>query len=178
MEEVKEKRSVGRPKKYFNTKKVYTWVDEGEWARAKQDFKKWEDAYEKCKVLTGSDYETLEDYEAELRSNHPDLDKLDIRQLYILEGKDRQEYERAFRELKSVNKPPIDKDHYTVTIPVERAEEYSRYLSIANNFNEIRKTDTTVNVMVLPQLTNNKVVFDVRMGRLIPNAYMFTQSYK
>lgn len=120
----------------------------------------------------------MEEYEVELRSNHPDLDKLDIRQLYILEGKDRQEYERAFRELKSVNKPPIDKDHYTVTIPVERAEEYSRHLSIANNFNEIRKTDTTVNVMVLPQLTNNKVVFDVRTGALRVNAYMFTQDYK
>ncbi|MGB1454415.1 MAG: hypothetical protein ACPG7A_03025 [Flavobacteriaceae bacterium] len=176
--EVKEKKSVGRPRKWMDTKKVYTWIDEGEWARAKQDFKKWEDAYEKCKVLTGSDYETLEEYEVELRSNHPDLDKLDIRQLYILEGKDRQEYERAFRELKSVNKPPIDKDHYTVTIPVERAEEYSRHLSIANNFNEIRKTDTTVNVMVLPQLTNNKVVFDVRTGALRVNAYMFTQDYK
>lgn len=176
--EVKEKKSVGRPRKWMDTKKVYTWIDEGEWARAKQDFKKWEDAYEKCQVLTGSDYETLEEYEVELRSNHPDLDKLDIRQLYILEGKDRQEYERAFRELKSVNKPPIDKDHYTVTIPVERAEEYSRHLSIANNFNEIRKTDTTVNVMVLPQLTNNKVVFDVRTGALRVNAYMFTQDYK
>jgi hypothetical protein len=32
----------------MDTKKVYTWIDEGEWARAKQDFKKWEDAYEKC----------------------------------------------------------------------------------------------------------------------------------
>lgn len=46
--EVKEKKSVGRPRKWMDTKKVYTWIDEGEWARAKQDFKKWEDAYEKC----------------------------------------------------------------------------------------------------------------------------------
>ena len=176
--EIKEKRSVGRPKKYFDTKKVYTWLDESEWARAKQDYKKWEEAYEKCKVLTGSDYETLEEYESELRSNHPDLDKLDIRQLYILEGKDRQDYEKAFRDLNSVSKPPIDKGHYTVKIPVEKAEEYSRYLSIANNFNDLRKNDNTINVMVLPQITNNKIVFDVRMGRIIVNAYRFTQSYK
>ena len=176
--ELKEKRSVGRPKKYFDTKKIYTWVDEGEWARAKQDYKKWEEAYEKCKTLTGSDYETLDEFEVELRSNHPELDKLDIRQLYILEGKDRTDYEKAYHDLNSVSKPPIDKEHYTVKIPVEKAEEYSRWLSIANNFNDLRKNDNTINVMVLPQITNNKIVFDVRMGRLIPNAYMFTQSYK
>jgi hypothetical protein len=47
MKQVKEKRSVGRPKKYFDTNKVYTWLDESEWARAKQEYKKWEEAYEK-----------------------------------------------------------------------------------------------------------------------------------
>ena len=178
MEEVKEKRSVGRPKKYFDTKKVFTWVDESEWARAKQDYKKWEEAYEKCKKLTGTDFETLEEFEVKLRSNHPDLDKLDIRQLYILEGKDRQDFEKAFRDLKAINKPNTDKETYTVKIPVEKAEEYSRYLSITNNFNDLRKNDNTINVMVLPQITNNKIVFDVRLGSLRPNSYLFAQSYK
>ena len=176
--EVKEKKSIGRPRKYMDTKKVYSWFDESEYSKAKTQYKKWEEAYTTCKTLTGSEYETLEEYEAELRSKHPELDKLDIRQLYILEGKERIDFEKAFRDLKAVSKPDLSKETYTIKIPVEKAEEYSRYLSIANNFNEIRKNDTTVNVMVLPQITNNKVVFDVRMGRLIPNAYLFTQDYK
>ncbi len=176
--EVKEKKSIGRPRKYMDTKKVYSWFDESEYQKAKTQYKKWEEAYETCKTLTGSEYETLEEYEAELRTKHPELDKLDVRQLYILEGKEREDFEKAFRDLNAVSKPIISKENYTVKIPVEKAEEYSRYLSIANNFNEIRKNDTTVNVMVLPQITNNKVVFDIRMGRLIPNAYLFTQDYK
>lgn len=176
--EVKEKRLKGRPKKYFDTNKVYEWLDESTWERAKQDYKKWEDAYETCKILTGSNYETLEEYETELRSKYPDLRALEIHQLYILEGKERKEYEKAFTDLKRVSKPPIDKETYTIKIPVERAEEYSRYLSIANVFNDIRRTDNTVNVMMLPQLTNNKIVYDVRSGRLLPNAYLFVGNYK
>lgn len=176
--EVKEKRNVGRPRKYMDVKKIYEWVDESEWARAKQQYKTWQDAFETCKALTGSEYESLDQFEIELRKRHPELDKLDIRQLYILEGRDREYYEKAFCDLDRVNKPDISKETYTVKIPVERAEEYSRYLSIANNFNDLRKADNTINVMVLPQITNNKVIFDVRRGMLIPNAYMFTQDYK
>jgi len=176
--QVKEKKAVGRPRKWMDTKKIYTWLDESEWARAKQQYKVWEEAFEACKALTGSEYETLEEYEADLRSRHPELDKLDIRQLYILENKVRVDFEKAFRDLKAISKPDISKEKYEVKIPVERAEEYSRYLSIANNFNELRKTDNTINVMVLPQITNNKILFDVRTAKCQPNAYLFVQNYK
>ena len=176
--DVKDKKSVGRPKKYFDTKRVYEWVDENEWARAKQQHKVWKAAKQTCKTLTGSDYETLDEFDSNLRTKHPDLDKLDIQQLYILNGLDRNEYKKAFRELNAVSNPSIDKETYTVRIPVEKADEYARYLSIANNFNEIRKNDNTINVMVLPQITNNKIVFDVRQGRVVPNAYLFTQDAK
>ena len=176
--EVKEKRLKGRPKKYFSTDKVYEWIDETEFTRAKQQFNVWQEAYTTCKVLTGSEFETLEDYEKDLRNRHPELDKLDIRQLYILEGRDRTDFEKAFRDLKAVSKPSIDKETYTVRIPVERAEEYARYLSIANNFNDLRVDDNTINVMLLPQITNNKIVFNVRSGKVEPNAFLFTQDYK
>lgn len=176
--EVKEKRLKGRPKKYFSTDKVYEWVDESEFARAKQQFNVWQEAYERCKILTGSEFETLEDYEKELRNRHPELDKLEIKQLYILEGNNRADFERAFNELKSINKPPLDIENYTVKIPVEKAEEYSRYLSVANNFNDLRVNDNTINVMLLPQITNNKIVFNIRSGKVEPNAYIFSQNYK
>ena len=176
--EVKEKKSVGRPRKYLDTKKVYTWFDESEYSKAKAQLKVWEEAYEKCKAITGSEFESLEEYEDKLRKRHPELDKLEIGQLYILEGNDRLDFKKAFRDLKAISKPSVKREDFEVKIPVERAEEYSRYLSIANNFNEIRKSDTTVNVMVLPGITNNKVVFDIRLGKLIPNAYLFTQSFK
>gem|GEM_PF-5368315 len=32
--------------------------------------------------------------------------------------------------------------------------------------------------MMLPQLTNNNIVFDVRSGSLRVNAYKFSESYK
>ena len=68
--------------------------------------------------------------------------------------------------------------NYTVTIPVERAEEYSKYLAIVNAFNELRKDNNTLNVMQIPQIVNNKIIFDVRRGCLAVNAYLFTKDYR
>jgi hypothetical protein len=176
--ETKTVRGKGRPKKYFDTSKVYEWVDESAFQSAKRDYKKWEDAFNECKRLTKSDFESIEQYDESLRSEFPDLNKLDINQLYILKNLDRTEYERAFRELKSVSKPSTDVKNYTVTIPVERAEEYSKYLAIVNAFNELRKDNNTLNVMQIPQIVNNKIIFDVRRGCLAVNAYLFTKDYR
>ena len=166
--ETKTVRSKGRPKKYFDTSKVYEWVDEAALQSAKRE----------CKRLTKSEYESIEQYDEHLRTEFPDLNKLDIDQLYILKNLDRDEYQRAFRELKSVNKPSTDVKTYTVKIPVERAVEYSKYLAIVNAFNELRKDNNTLNVMQIPQIVNNKIVFDVRRGCLAVNAYLFHKDYR
>ena len=176
--ETKTVRSKGRPKKYFDTSKVYEWVDESALQSAKREYKRWEDAFNECKRLTKSEYESIEQYDEHLRTEFPDLNKLDIDQLYILKNLDRDEYQRAFRELKSVNKPSTDVKTYTVKIPVERAVEYSKYLAIVNAFNELRKDNNTLNVMQIPQIVNNKIVFDVRRGCLAVNAYLFHKDYK
>ena len=176
--ETKTVRSKGRPKKYFDTSKVYEWADEAAFQSAKREYKKWEDAFNECKRLTKSEYESIEQYDEHLRTEFPDLNKLDIDQLYILKNLDRDEYQRAFRELKSVNKPSTDVKTYTVKIPVERAVEYSKYLAIVNAFNELRKDNNTLNVMQIPQIVNNKIVFDVRRGCLAVNAYLFHKDYK
>ena len=176
--ETKTVRGKGRPKKYFDTSKVYEWVDEAAFQAAKREYKKWEDAFNECKRLTKSEYESIEQYDEHLRTEFPDLNKLDIDQLYILKNLDRDEYQRAFRELKSVNKPSTDVKTYTVVIPVERAVEYSKYLAIVNAFNELRKDNNTLNVMQIPQIVNNKIVFDVRRGCLAVNAYLFQKDYR
>lgn len=176
--ETKTVRSKGRPKKYFDTSKVYEWVDESALQSAKREYKRWEDAFNECKRLTKSEYESIEQYDEHLRTEFPDLNKLDIDQLYILKNLDRDEYQRAFRELKSVNKPSTDVKTYTVKIPVERAVEYSKYLAIVNAFNELRKDNNTLNVMQIPQIVNNKIVFDVRRGCLAVNAYLFHKDYR
>ena len=176
--ETKTVRSKGRPKKYFDTGKIYEWVDESEFQKAKKQYKKYEDAFSECKRLKKSDYEYIEQYDEHLRTEFPDLNKLDIDQLYILNGLDRSDYQRAFNELKSVSKPSIDVKNYTVTIPVERAVEYSKYLAIVNAFNELRKDNNTLNVMQIPQIVNNKIVFDIRRGCLMVNAYLFTKDYR
>ena len=176
--ETKTVRGKGRPKKYFDTSKVYEWVDEAAFQAAKREYKKWEDAFNECKRLTKSEYESIEQYDEHLRTEFPDLNKLDIDQLYILKNLDRDEYQRAFRELKSVNKPSTDVKSYTVKIPVERAVEYSKYLAIVNAFNELRKDNNTLNVMQIPQIVNNKIVFDVRRGCLAVNAYLFHKDYR
>ena len=43
--ETKTVRSKGRPKKYFDTSKIYEWVDESAFQSAKRDYKRWEDAF-------------------------------------------------------------------------------------------------------------------------------------
>ena len=176
--ETKTVRSKGRPKKYFDTGKIYEWVDESALQSAKREYKRWEDAFNECKRFTKSDYESIEQYDEHLRTEFPDLNKLDIDQLYILKNLDRAEYQRAFRELKSVNKPSTDVKSYTVVIPVERAVEYSKYLAIVNAFNELRKDNNTLNVMQIPQVVNNKIVFDIRRGCLAVNAYLFHKDYR
>ena len=79
--ETKTVRSKGRPKKYFDTSKVYEWVDEAAFQAAKREYKKWEDAFNECKRLTKSEYESIEQYDEHLRTEFPDLNKLDIDQL-------------------------------------------------------------------------------------------------
>ena len=99
--------------------------------------------------------------------------------MYILDGKDRQAIKSAFGELNAISKPPTDKDTYTVKIPAEKANEYSWYLAIADAFNNIRAAGgTNINVAMLPNITQSKIVLDVRTMKLVPNAYMFTQDFK
>jgi len=76
------------------------------------------------------------------------------------------------------SKVPVDKESYTVKIPAENALEYSQYLAIVQAFTELRKTNNKINIMMLPQLTNNNIVFDVRSGSLRVNVYKFSESYK
>ena len=73
---------------------------------------------------------------------------------------------------------PVDKETYTVKIPAENALEYSQYLAIVQAFTELRKTNNKINILMLPQLTNHNIVFDIRSGQLTVNPYKFTQSYK
>ncbi len=174
----KPKRSKGRPKKNFDPSKTYSWFDESEYQRALKDYKRWEDAFAECKNLTGSEFETLEEYENELRLRHPSLEKLDIKQLYILEGNQREDFELAFTTLKGVNKPTVNKETYTVKIPSKNALEYSQYLAIVQAFTELRKENNKINIMMLPQITNNNIVFDIRSGQLRVNAYKFTEDYR
>ena len=63
--------------------KTYEWLDESEYKRALQDFKLWEQEYERVKVITGTEFETIEEFETDLRGKYPDLDALDITQLYL-----------------------------------------------------------------------------------------------
>ena len=80
--------------------------------------------------------------------------------------------------MSSVSKVPIDKETYTVRIPAENALEYSQYLAIVQAFTELRKDNNKINIMLLPQITNSKIVFDIRTGALLVNAYSFTKDYK
>lgn len=77
----KPKRKQGRPKKNLDPDKAFTWFDESAWLEAKKQFELWEEAYTKLKGITGGDWETIEQYEKDLRSEYPDLDKLSIDQL-------------------------------------------------------------------------------------------------
>jgi len=177
--QAKPKAPKGRPKKYLNPEKAFEWYDELAHAEALQKMKEWEQQYEETKTITGTNFETIKEFETQLRSNYPELSKLDIEQLYILDGKDRQAIKSAFGELNAISKPPTDKDTYTVKIPAEKANEYSWYLAIADAFNNIRAAGgTNVNVAMLPNITQSKIVLDVRTMKLVPNAYMFTQDFR
>ena len=175
----KPKAPRGRKKKYLDPEKAFTWFDESAYIDAKKDFQEWEEVFERCKAITGTEFEKFEDFENELRSRYPELTKLDIKQLYIMDNKDRVEIEAAFRELAYKAKPSIDKDDYTVKVPARHANEYSYYLAIAEAFNSIRAMgNTNINIAQVPNITGNRIVLDVRLMALRPNAYHFTENYK
>ena len=174
----KPKRAKGRPKTKFDTTKTYEWLDESEYKRALQDFKLWEQEYERVKVITGKEFETIEEFETDLRGKYPDLDALDITQLYLVAKLDKEAIRNAYRDLKTHSKVPVDKESYTVKIPAENALEYSYHLAIVQSVTELRKTNNQINMMAIPQIFNNKIVFDVRSGQLKVNAYCFAKDYK
>jgi len=174
----KPKRAKGRPRKNFDTTKTFEWFDEADYQRALQDRKMWDEAFESVKILTDTEFENLQDFEADLRTKYPDLKALEIEQLYILAKLDRQAIKSVYRDLSGVSKVPIDKETYTVRIPSENALEYSQYLAIVQAFTELRKDNNKINIMMLPQITNSKIVFDIRTGALRVNAYRFTKDYK
>lgn len=175
----KPKAKKGRPLKNLNPKKAFEWFDETEYARAKQDYKIWEDIFEEVKIITNTEYQTLTDFEKDLRSKYPELAKLDIKQLYILAGLDREAITEVYRRLQAKSKPSLDKETYVIKIPAEKANEYSNYLSIAQAFNNLREAGNNhLNTSLLPQMTGNRIVLDSRSMKLIPNPYRFTQDYK
>lgn len=175
----KPKAKKGRPLKNLNPNKAFEWFDETEYARAVQDHKVWEELFDKVKVVTKTEYETLVDFEKDLRSKYPELTKLDIRQLYILAGLDREVITDVYRSLQAKSKPSLEKDVYTVKIPSEKANEYSQYLSIAQAFNNLREAgNNQLNTSLIPQITGNRIVLDSRSMKLICNPYRFTQNYK
>ena len=175
----KPKAKKGRPLKNLNPNKAFEWFDETEYARAVQDHKVWEELFDQVKVVTKTEYETLVDFEKDLRAKYPELTKLDIRQLYILAGLDREVITNVYRSLQAKSKPSLEKDVYTVKIPSEKANEYSQYLSIAQAFNNLREAgNNQLNTSLIPQITGNRIVLDSRSMKLIPNAYRFTQDYK
>jgi len=175
----KPKAKKGRPLKNLNPKKAFEWFDETEYARAKQDFKIWEETFEEAKTITETEYETLEDFENDLRSKYPELAKLEIQQLYILAGLNREVITDVYRRLQAKSKPSLDRETYIVKIPAEKANEYSNYLSIAQAFNNLREAGNNhLNTSLLPQITGNRIVLDSRSMKLMPNPYRFTQDYK
>lgn len=172
----KPKKQVGRPAKYLNPNKAYEWFDEFAHLEAIKQNEKWDKQYEETKIITGSKCKTLQEFNKTLREELPDLAKLEIEQLYIIKGYDKQTIENAFAELSAISKPPKDKDTYTIKIPAEKANEYSWYLSICDAFNQIRSAGyTQVNVALLPNICANKIVLNNRSMKLEPNHYLFTK---
>jgi len=175
----KPKAKRGRPSKNLNPEKAFEWFDEVDYQRALQDRKLYDEELESCKSITRTDFEKLEDFEEDLRSKHPELKALDIKQLYILEGLDIEAIQGAFRDLSNVSKTPIDKERYTIKVPAEKANEYSHYLSICQAFNNIRaEGNTSINISLIPNITGNRIILDSRTMRLVPNVYRFTKDYK
>jgi hypothetical protein len=171
----KPKAKRGRPSKNLNPDKAFVWFDELEYQRALQERKLWETKFEECKRITGSDFENIIDFEKELRNKHPELAKLDIEQLYIIEGLDRVTISNAFNDFSSTSKGTIDKESYMIKIPAENANEYSQYLSICQAFNNLRALgNVQINTGLIPNLTGSRIILDHRSMKLIPNAYRFT----
>jgi len=179
MEDLKAvpKRSKGRPRKNFDTTRQFEWLDESAYKRALQDFKLWEQEYERVKVITDTEFETIEEFEADLRTKYPDLEALDITQLYLVAKLDKQAIRNDYRDLKMHSKVPVDKETYTVKVPAENALEYSHHLAIVQSVTELRKTNNQINMMAIPQIFNNKIVFDIRSGQLRVNDYLFAKDY-
>ena len=175
----KPKARRGRPIKNLNPDKAFEWFDELEFQRALQDRKLWDEEYERCKTITGTTFETLEEFENDLRLKHPELSKLDIDQLYILDGLDRLIIKGAYQDLNAISKTSVNKEDFTIKVPAKHANEYSYYLAIAEAFNNIRaEGNTNINVAQLPNITGNRIVLDIRSMKLIPNAYQFTENYR
>ena len=86
MEELKAKpkRKQGRPKKYLNPEKAYEWFDEEAYNEALKLAAEWDKKFQQTKIITQSEFETLDEFEQDLRDDFPHLDKLDIEQLYII----------------------------------------------------------------------------------------------
>ena len=76
------------------------------------------------------------------------------------------------------SKVPVDKETHIVKVPAENALEYSHHLAIVQSVTELRKTNNQINMMAIPQIFNNKIVFDIRSGQLRVNAYLFAKDYK
>ncbi|MDB2345990.1 hypothetical protein N9V61_04135 [Flavobacteriaceae bacterium] len=169
----------GRPSKNLNPDKAFVWFDEFDYQRALQDRKLWETKFEECKQITGTDFENIIDFENELRSKHPELAKLDIEQLYIIDGLDRITISNAFSDFSRTSKVDVNKESYMIKIPAENANEYSQYLSICQAFNNLRALGNVhINTGLIPNLTGNRIVLDHRSMKLIPNAYRFTADNK
>ena len=56
---VKDKRKKGRPAKYLNPEKAFTWFDENAYMEAKKELKKWEEEYSECKAVTNSKFKNI-----------------------------------------------------------------------------------------------------------------------
>ena len=171
--QAKTKRKRGRPAKYLQPDKAFSWFDEKEYNYQVKCYKDWERAFESLKIITGAEFETLAEYEADLRSKYPDLEKLDIKQLYILENIDRPTIERAYAEFCAIGKPDLNKENYTINIPAERAGEYGLYLNICNAFNQLREDAKYLNIAVLPSTLGHRIVLNEAEMKLEVNAHHF-----
>ena len=176
----KPKLKRGRPQKHLNPDRAFDWFDELEYNRALQDRKDYLQELEDCKVISGTDFDNIKDFESDLRSKYPDLKKLGIEQLYILDGKNQLEIEKAFLSIKSMSgREEVLKESYTIRIPAEKANEYSQYLAIAQAFNNIRESgNNQLNTAQIPIITGNRIILDNRSMKLVPNAYRFTKSFQ
>lgn len=175
----KPKLKRGRPQKHLNPEKAFDWFDEFEYNRALQDRKSYLQELDNCKIITGSDFDNLKDFEDDLRFKHPDLKKLGIEQLYILDGLDQYQIEKAFLAINSLpGAAEVKKDDYTVKIPAEKANEYSQYLAISQAFNNIREAgNNQINTAQIPLITGSRIILDSRSMKLVPNAYRFTKDF-